>query len=138
MGFVQKEKFDPFSYGEAAVFGVNTAPGKCGLIHSCKHDDDGSALFVYVCKQLIRSFCKYGREAGVLFCYVSAEFGIGLFLHSFQACDENGLVCCEMGDVLEGAPFIRLDAAVESFFRGVADQLADGLMLEFEAAACGC
>jgi len=112
MGFVEQEKFDPFSYGEAAVFGVNASPGESSLIHSGKHGEDGSALFVYVSKQLIRSFCEGSREVGVLVCYVPAEFGIGLFQHFFQACDENGLVCGEMGDVLEGAPFIGLNPAV--------------------------
>ena len=138
MGLVKQEKFGPFFYGEAAIFWMDAAPRESDLVHSGKHGDNGSALFVYVCKQLIRSFCKYRREVGVLFCYITAEFGIGLLLHFFQACDENGLIGRKVSDVLEGAPFIRLDTMAESFFRGVADQLADGLVLKFKPAERGC
>jgi len=75
-------------------------------------------------------------EVGVAVRHVSVECGGRFHLYPFEAHKENALVACQMGDIVESAPFAGIDVSAEPLFGQVAREFANGLVLMPEADKC--
>ena len=75
-------------------------------------------------------------KVGVGVRHISAESGGRFHLYPFEAHKENALVACQMGDIVESAPFAGIDVSAELLFGQVAREFANGLVLMSKADEC--
>ena len=132
MGFVQQKELRPLRDVEGSITWMVRDPFEIIFAHPLQFEKDHRPPCVHVRKQGFQRLIPVIGKERIGVRHVAVECR-GIFgLYPFQPDKEHRLIRRQMGDIVEDAPFTRLDGAFQLFFGESRDQLADRGMLVLE------
>ena len=131
--FVEEEEFGPLDSVEQSVARVSRRPEQCIFVHPLQFVPDNGAARVDAGHQMRERSLLVAGEVRVGVRHIGIESGRCFHLDPFKSDQKDPLITGQVGNIVEGAPFARVDVSPELLFGQVTCEFINGLMLVLEA-----
>ena len=133
---MEEEEFGPLDGVEQSVAQVSGRPEQCIFVHPLQFVPDDGAARVDAGQQMRERSLLVAGEVRVDVRHVGIESGRCFHLDPFEAGEKDPLITGQVGNIVEGAPFARVDGSPELLFGQVTCEFMNGLVLVLEAGKC--